>query len=95
MTGFVAVPCPVPQTENAAFKYKGETVTHPEEIPHSEALTFGCSSGYVVQGPEIMRCWYGEWSVNQKSECVPGTPSFVLALFALLAKISTSFLRPS
>lgn len=67
------VPCLIPQIDNAAFKYKSEAVSQQEEIPHGEAVEFGCAAGYVVQGPEMLRCSYGKWSPVQKFECVPGS----------------------
>lgn len=44
------------------------------EIPHNETATFACSFGFVVQGPEVYRCHFGDfqYTQNQKSECVAG-----------------------
>ena len=42
------------------------------EIPHNETAIFGCIAGYVIQGPEVYHCWFGEFvnTRGQKSECV-------------------------
>ena len=68
----LAVPCVIPQVENAAFRYEHKRVAALEEIPSGEPVEFGCDPGYVVHGPEIMRCSLGKWNVTQNSTCIPG-----------------------
>ena len=62
----------IPQVENAAFRYEHKRVAALEEIPSGEPVEFGCDPGYVVHGPEIMRCSLGKWNVTQNSTCIPG-----------------------
>ena len=70
----MAVPCEIPDIENAAFRYNDETVAAQTEIPHNETVQFDCGPGYVVQGAEVYHCSFGEFISSghtQKSECVP------------------------
>lgn len=72
-TGFQTVPCTIPDVENSAFQLNDSTVLAANsEIPHNETALFGCNAGYVIQGPEVYRCWFGEYinTHGQTSECV-------------------------
>uniref|UniRef100_A0A0P5PLV4 Sushi, von Willebrand factor type A, EGF and n=1 Tax=Daphnia magna TaxID=35525 RepID=A0A0P5PLV4_9CRUS len=69
------IPCTIPDIENAAFQLNDSTIVPANsEIPHNETALFGCNPGYVVQGPEVYRCWFGDFinTRGQTSECVPG-----------------------
>lgn len=70
----------MPDIENAAFQFNGEVAPASTEIPHNETAVFGCAAGFVVQGPELYRCRFGEF-INphgQISECIPGAILHVL-----------------
>ena len=69
---FSSAPCELPDIENAIFKYNDAPAAAGSEVAHNDTAVFGCIHGYVVQGPEVYRCLFGEFSVNQKSECTPG-----------------------
>lgn len=74
-TKIPSVPCTIPDIENAAFQLNDSTIVPANsEIPHNETALFGCNPGYVVQGPEVYRCWFGDFinTRGQTSECVPG-----------------------
>lgn len=64
-------PCEIPFIENAIFKYNDAVAAFGSEVAHNDTAMFDCIHGYVVQGPEVYRCLYGEFSINQKSECTP------------------------
>ena len=69
------VPCIIPDIENAAFHHNETLLTGGSELPHNETAVFGCNPGYVIQGPEIYRCSFGDFiniGLNQTSQCIPG-----------------------
>ena len=67
-----SAPCEIPFIENAIFKYNDAVAAFGSEVAHNDTAMFDCIHGYVVQGPEVYRCLYGEFSIDQKSECTPG-----------------------
>ena len=33
-------------------------------VPHGQEVDLACDEGYFRNGPERLRCWYGEWSAG-------------------------------
>ena len=46
--------------------FKAEGVSLPERgvVPHGQEVDLACDEGYFRNGPERLRCWYGEWSAG-------------------------------
>lgn len=67
----VTLPCDVPRTPNGVYHHFQRTVSAEDTVEHGEVLTLSCLPGYQLMGPDTLRCWYGDWAVDNLPECVP------------------------
>ncbi|KAF8781561.1 Protein lev-9 like protein [Argiope bruennichi] len=65
------LPCPVPTTPNGVYHHFQRAVDSREDISHGEVIMLTCLPGFQQMGPDSLRCWYGEWAVDNLPECVP------------------------
>ncbi|GIX99185.1 sushi, von Willebrand factor type A, EGF and pentraxin domain-containing protein 1 [Caerostris darwini] len=66
-----AVPCPVPAIPNGVYHHFQRAVVAKEDISHGEVVMLTCLPGFQLMGPDSLRCWYGEWAVDNLPECAP------------------------
>ncbi|GIY80664.1 sushi domain-containing protein [Caerostris extrusa] len=71
------VPCPVPAIPNGVYHHFQRAVVAKEDISHGEVVMLTCLPGFQLMGPDSLRCWYGEWAVDNLPECAPSTKNFV------------------
>ena len=84
------MPCSVPNTENGVYHHFEGTVAPQDGVAHGEVLTLTCLPGFQLMGPDSLRCWYGDWAVDNLPECVPST--YPLTNFGMLiAKLLTIY----
>ncbi|GBN05378.1 hypothetical protein AVEN_142320-1 [Araneus ventricosus] len=67
----LTMPCPVPTTPNGVYHHFQRAVVSREDISHGEVIMLTCLPGFQQMGPDSLRCWYGEWAVDNLPECVP------------------------
>ncbi|XP_049790095.1 sushi, von Willebrand factor type A, EGF and pentraxin domain-containing protein 1-like [Schistocerca nitens] len=73
----IALPCHIPKMEHGLFRLApadgkpGVMLNASADVPHGNAVDFGCIIGYNIKGPNNMQCWHGEWSSSQGPECTP------------------------
>ncbi|XP_035229458.1 sushi, von Willebrand factor type A, EGF and pentraxin domain-containing protein 1-like isoform X2 [Stegodyphus dumicola] len=61
--------CLVPSTPNGIYNHLQRTLIENEEVPHSEILTFTCLPGFELMGVDSLRCWYGNWAIDNFPYC--------------------------
>lgn len=78
------VPCSVPSTEHGSYlaiagpdhpevtRHSANTklLTAFEEIHNGDIIDFQCDEGYNIQGSNQLKCWHGNWDVNNLPECL-------------------------
>uniref|UniRef100_T1J421 Sushi domain-containing protein n=1 Tax=Strigamia maritima TaxID=126957 RepID=T1J421_STRMM len=65
----ITLGCKVPKVQNGVYHHQDLTAPENSEITHGEVATFSCLVGYQIQGPDTMRCWFGEWAIENFPEC--------------------------
>lgn len=79
-----SVPCNVPSTEHGSYltiagpdhpevtRHSANTklLTAFEEIHNGDIIDFQCDEGYNIQGSNQLKCWQGNWDVNNLPECL-------------------------
>ncbi|XP_023218660.1 sushi, von Willebrand factor type A, EGF and pentraxin domain-containing protein 1-like isoform X2 [Centruroides sculpturatus] len=63
--------CLANKLQSGVYHHFQMTVDEYKPIPHGEQVTIICLPGFQLMGPESLRCWYGEWAVDNYPECIP------------------------
>ncbi|GAB6024202.1 hypothetical protein CHUAL_008903 [Chamberlinius hualienensis] len=66
------VPCKVPYGHNGHYSHRDKVIAEGYEISHGETVSYSCITGFQLQGTELMRCLFGEWSSESLPQCIPG-----------------------
>ena len=71
----IPLKCRLPRIfEGGKFKLDNILLPNEGEIEHGRQVHLECDEGYHRAGPEIRRCWYGEWTGSAETPKCVGDP---------------------